>query len=83
MATQNLQRYFREICKQLEEDISAPICEELIQQFEEHPECKKYFESFQKMVELYQECNPKVQLTNDMKNNLINKIKQKNNESNC
>ena len=83
MVTQDHQKYFREICKQLEEDIGAPICEDLIKQFEDHPECKQYFESVQKMVELYQECNPKVQVTKNMKNNLINKLKEKQKESNC
>lgn len=83
MMTQNHQEYFREICKQLEEDIGAPICEDLMVQFQEHPECKKYFESVQKMVKLYRECSPKVPLSMQMKNNLIAKLKLKKSDLNC
>ena len=75
--TLNQKKYFEEICKQLEEDFDQPICQDLIRQFEEHPECKKYFESVQRVVELYKESQPCANLTPEMKNKLLEKFQQK------
>ena len=74
--TLNQKKYFEEICKQLEEDFDKPICQELIQQFEEHPECQKYFESVQKVIELYKKCQPSAQLTPEMKNKILKKFQR-------
>lgn len=75
--TKNKQKYFGEICKRLEEDLNTPACLDLLQKLEDEPECKKFFESVRSVVDLYNECQPKVKLTIEMKEKLIRKTRQK------
>lgn len=75
--SQNPQNYFKEICKQLEEDLDAPLCEELLRQFQQHPECKSYFESVQKTVAWYKQSLTNVELSPEMRKTLIQKLTQR------
>ncbi|HDL18397.1 MAG TPA: hypothetical protein ENH29_05030 [Bacteroidetes bacterium] len=76
--TKNEQKYFREICERLEEDMDTPACADFLQQLEDAPECQKFFESVRRVVDLYNECHATVKLTIEMEEKLIRKIKQKN-----
>ncbi|MFQ6609555.1 MAG: hypothetical protein ACE5D7_02015 [Fidelibacterota bacterium] len=59
------------ICDQMGDDIDAEACEQLKQYMEECPECKIFFDSVNKMVKLYRNCEEEKEIPEDVSRRLF------------
>lgn len=71
------EKTFKELCDYLGGDLDSPLCQDVINFFEEHPECRSYLESVKQTVFLFKEHETEQKTPLECKQKIINELLSK------
>ena len=71
------EKTFKELCDYLGGDLDSPLCQDIINFFEEHPECRSYLESVKQTVSIFKEHETEQKTPLECKQKIIKELLSK------